>query len=411
MLWLWIVVLLASGCVSKTPPEPVFRNFYIDVVSGDDHLALQHPKYDVIGAAVAHPPGDAIGFLDYTFGTAVQPVRDYLHFAQVSWVRMHLMNNTCVRNKNCGKYEPLYGYTLASLEAAIARKDPKILGFVRDRTLLWKTFFQTDFPYVGVAVSPILEHNLKQSTWNILAQVVKDNWPGVAISNSSMASTTSNDDLIWVEQHGNTGLRANSKIISTDGIEIMDIDSMKYKKDASRAFLRFRWSRRNNCRDQGDFDDPRRRTNCLKGKESEQQAAVYDEPGPIPKRIFACNNEKDANGNDIFSIKNIWKPLSEDKGTGDQRANLPVFIPSGFKHANAELVTYDGRRVGTLGYYGKYSDGRPRLYSGYPGGSKKTGREFQKAAHISSGYPWVWAKQGSVCRGPFLPGRRQGSYR
>lgn len=373
---------------------------------GDDHLGLLSKHYHPVAAGKAHKAGDALGVLDWTFGQRIGNLRAFLREAKVSSARIHLLNTTCVRNQTCGAYEIVNGFNISSLDLAIRRLDPRILGPVKKRTKLYHDFFTYEFPGVKPLISPALEHNLSKEAWRVLADTVKQVWPAVQLVNSAMDGKGERYRGAWIEDHGNTGLTPGADIISTDGVEIMDINSMKYVNDTSHSRIAFRWSRRNNCRAQGNFVDPRERKSCLTKEEAEQETHVTDKVPEAPSKTFNCGS-----GDWPFSKAEIWKPLSEDKGTGDPRANLPVLITGKFGPGTVTLVTASGAVVGLLGYYGKFTDGRNRYYSGFGSGSGATGFQFQHKAVGTSESPWTWAKQGNKCIGPFIPGRRQGDYR
>jgi len=408
---LFFLILTSCSIARNVPEVPqetqqqvVTRSSINERTLCDDHLALLHSKYDAKGAAAVHIAGNCIGVLDYTFSASIANLRTFLSNADVSAVRIHIINNTCVRNRNCGKYEIGYGYTLASLNSAILKKDSKILNFLKERVALYKKFFQSEFPNTPVYISPILEHNLSKEAWRILADTTHDVWL-VGLVNNPMGGVAGEVYReARLEDHGNKNLSKTSVFVSTDGVEIMDIDSVKYANDTASKKQTHRWSRRNNCRDQGPWKDPRARTSCLTAREAAQQVHVTDIVPKAPKPTFSCKFS-------AWNSSNIWKPLAEDKGTPDARKNLPVAIPSGMQHKNLDLVAINGKKVGSLGYYGKFSDGRPRMYSGYSGGSKKTGYEFEQEAVRLSGHRYVYAKQGNICKGPLLPGRRQGDFR
>lgn len=405
--FLILLTFIVSSCsyskfeVSPSPFIPKVATSY--PVAGDDHLALLSSHYKVSEVCQHHKDGEALGILDWTFGESLSNLRKFFACAKVGVIRVHLINNTCIRNKSCGKYEIGYGYTLDSFNNAILNKDAKIKNFVQSRTQVYKTWRTTEQPYQDIAISPILEGNETDAAYEILADWVKEVWPEVQLANNKMDNNGKSYRGAWIECHGKS-LPSNCDIISTDGQEIMDIDSVKYIKQNSGKKIKFRWSRVNNCRDQGPLLDPRKRTNCATGREAEQQVHVTDIIGNAPTRTFSCSTKP-------FDKNDIWKPLSEDKGTNDERANLPVIIPSDLPDGTVTLTTRSGQIAGTLGYYGHFTDGRPRSYSGYPGGSKITGYEFQKAAERISGSSYVWAKRGSKCVGPFIPGRRQGDFR
>lgn len=387
---------ISTPTLIQTPPQTL----------GDDHLALLSKHYHPVASGQMHKNGDAIGVLDWTFGQRIGNLRAFAREAVISSARIHLINGVCVRNMNCGEYEVGYRYNMSGFNQLVLNRNPKVIAHVKKRVKLYHDFFTYEFPGIKPLISPILEHNLTKEAWRILADTVKNEWPEVQLVNSAMNGQGERYRGAWVEDHGNSGLTPGADIISTDGTEIMDINSMKYVSDTSHSRIAFRWSRRNNCRAQGSFVDPRDRKSCLTKREAEQQTHVTDKIPEGNPKTFNCRS-----GDWAFTQAEIWKPLSEDKGTGDSRANLPVLITGKFGTGTVTLVDFRGNTVGHLGYYGKFTDGRLRFYSGFGSGSRETGFQFQNKSVGTSGANFTWARQGNKCIGPFIAGRRQGNYR
>jgi hypothetical protein len=107
----------------------------------------------------------------------------------------------------------------------------------------------------------------------------------------------------------------------------------------------------------------------------------------------------------------LWKVSADDHGTGDIRANKPLWIsPRSFGQATI-LSALGLLKIGTLDFYGPFYDGRLRYYSGL--GSDLHGIEMAEKSQRLSGSPYVVLHEadGSKCFGPFLPFLRIGSYR
>ena len=370
---------------------------------GQDYLGFLSNKFPHAEVRNTLPKGMPVGVLDVTFGSDTTVLGDLLSSTTPNYLRVHFLNNTCVRNRNCGTYEPLYGYTLSSLEAAILRKDPRILDPLKRRVTLYKGIadghIETKF-----LLSPILEHNLKYPAWRVLSDAVREAWPGVQLVNSPMRGVAAEAYKgAWVEKHGNPAER-NGKTYSLDGSEASDINIGAWVRDTKGSIISFTWTRSYNLRTQGlTWVDPRDRTAAPTRRILEEELHITDAAPAKPTPTFRCNFKK-------FDDTFIWKPLSEDKGTGDVRANYPVLIAKP-QLSTAVLVDYKGRTAAKLGYYGKYTDGRNRYYSKYTGGSGLGGYQIQQKAKAQSGSPYTYFKVGNTCYGPILTGRRQGSYR
>lgn len=370
---------------------------------GQDYLGLLSTKFPHAEVKHVLPKGMPIGVLDITFGSEISLLDSIVSNNTPKYLRVHFLNNTCVRNRNCGTYEPLYGYTLSSLEAAILRKDAKILDPLKRRVRLYKSLAERHLE-TKFLPSPILEHNLKNPAWRILADAVLEVWPNAQLVNSPMRGVAAESYKgAWVEKHGSPAERSG-KTYSLDGSDASDINIGAWVRDTKGAIISFTWTRSYNLRTQGDtWVDPRDRTAASTRRILEEMLHITDAAPAKPTPTFRCSFKP-------FDNTFIWKPLSEDKGTGDVRANYPVLIAKPLAKP-AVLVDYKGRAVAKLGYYGKYIDGRNRYYSKYTGGSGLGGYQIQQKALAQSGSPYTYYKVGNTCYGPILTGRRQGSYR
>lgn len=408
-----ILLIVMSGCTGVLSRDGDGPGLEVERTAqrelGHDLLGAQQPNFDYKSAAQFIPTASPLGFLDHTFGNSIAPIRYLITNIRPRFVRVHFLNTVCVRNRNCGRYEPVAGYSISSLDKAIQKKDPKVINHLIDRVNVWKKLAQEN-PGTFFLVSPALEHNMQKQSWRVLADVILTTWPGVQLVNNGMGGVSVEEYRgAWVERHGKND--AGDQINSLDGEDITDIKVPAWLKKTRKNIITFRWSRVYNCRDQKKdknhnhiFTDPRKRkAACPKPRDFDQIEHATDNEYKRPKQQFTCSTKK-------FDNNSIWKPMGEDFGNGDSRINLPVLITN-LGRNTVYLVDFKGNRVGTLGYYGTFEGGKFRYYSGYRGGSKLSGYEFQKEAMRLSGNPYVWAKTGNKCVGPFIPGRRGGSYR
>lgn len=374
-------------------------------VKGRDYLALQHARFKAGQAADYLQAGQATGNLDWTFGESLGPVETLLQRARPSFHRVHILNTVCVRNGNCGRYEPLAGYRRIDLEIAILKKDKKVLNKLKSRVWLYMMLAK-QYPNTKMLVSPVLEHDLGQKAWRVLADAVLEVWPDAQLVNSpNKGIKPERYRGAWIESHGSKPLQG-ADIVSTDGEEITDIDVDAYLKRTASAKIVYAWSRVDNCRHQGAFQDPRQRTRCPTAGNFEELAHILDAVPPAPAFAGGAKCKK------ITPFKSpwIWKPMAEDKGGADPRANKPVAI-IGARGPIAAVLAADGSEVGRLAYYGQI-DNLYRFYSGFKSGSGVNGYEFEKKAEVASGSRWTWlALSGGACAGPVRTGRRAGSYR
>lgn len=407
------LLLLAPGCVKtkaslapgEHPPFTItagisYTNRSATQVRGQDYLAAQLPAFK-IGNAAAIPTGSAVGSLDTTFGSSLEPIRTLLNIVKPSYYRVHLINGPCIRNRNCGKYEIGYGYSKENFSKALESRNPKILGYLKQRTLAYKNL-SLGFPTTGFLVSPVLEHNLSGKAFAVAADAVKSVWPEVQLVNSPMAAGPAARYLgAWIERHGSQPQR-DADIVSTDGASADQIDMAAFLKRTSQAKIVMVWTGSYNCR-VPEWQDPRIRKACPTASTMELMPHLFDPTPPPPPLSFSGCRKISA-----FKAPDIWKPLAERHLNPDPRQELPVLITKGFGKENISVISSTGQKIGSLGYYGTYLTQGFRYYSGYVGGSKQSGYTFQKN---SGSLPWVWLQQGNSCKGPLVPGRRQGLMR
>ena len=367
-------------------------------IFGQDLLAAQHPSFQTTKALLYIPANSALGTLDFTFGTSLSPIIDLLSSGKFNFYRVHIINGPCLANRNCGPYDPIKDYTVESFEAAVLKKDPVIIKFLTDRVKLYCPL-RLRFPKVEIRISPMLEHRLGKQAFRILADTTLAACPGVGLVNNAMNGDGEKYKRAWQESHD--GYKKPRTLVSFDGFDATDADIAAWRSRTRNGKVSFVWSRVYNCRNNGPFVDPRNRTSCPKERDFDLLAHITDDRGVAPSPKFVCKFE-------AFKSPYIWKPFAEDTGSTDPRSNLPVALVP-LDNRDVELVGQLGKSIGSLKYYGAYQKGLNRYYSGTS--IKLSGYQIEKKIDILNGSPWTWLKQGGRCIGPFVPGRRSGSYR
>lgn len=377
------------------------------VVTGQDTLALNLEKFDAEKASKFFNRGAPLGVLDNTFSANVSHSRRSLTLLAPNYFRVHLINGPCIRNGNCGRYEIGYGYNKTTFNAALEKRAPKILKYLRERTAVWRQV-ASESPSTTFILSPGLEHDWTQAAFTVAADTVLGVYPGVQLDNSPDGGAYAGRYAgAWVERHG-TNFQPDADIVSMDGAEGTDISINAFNKRVQaspRLKIAYTWSRVYNCRDQNPkWTDPRARKSCPGASQFELLAHLTDQRPAAPKFTGKqCTNKP-------FVSPQIWKPFAEDSGNGDPRANTPVALVKP-KGGILYVLDYTGHRVGTLGLYSSYPGNLDRYYSNYKGGSTWGGYGFEKAATAQSGNPAVWLQAGGSCEGPIITGQRQGSYK
>lgn len=383
--WLYVIV----GAVKAFGDERII---------GYDYLAAQHPRFNVVEANQFTSKHSALGTLDFTFGAEITPISNLLGSDNFDAYRVHFINGPGLRGGVAAPYEITYGYTVSSFNAAIENRKPEIISYLKKRLRLYK---QLALHFVGVKfiVSPMLEHNLTAKAYRVLADTVLDVWPSVQLDNNGLDSHERYRGS-WIESHGvNPGWGLD--ISSLDGDDATDIAVQKWLNKTVAQKITYVWTRSYNCRCQGAWEDPRSRKSCPKAYQFEEVGHIVNKRPPKPSPIFQCQFKP-------LEVPFTWKPMAEDKCGVDPRANLPVALLPGTTKPYS-VVALTGTVLGNLTYYGVFQGSLNRYYSGWIGGAKKNGFGFEKEASLL-GSPWVWLRQANTCYGPFVPGRRAGTF-
>lgn len=377
---------------------------YGEPVNGQDYLAAQHKRFNAFEAGKALKCCDATGNLDWTFGESLEPIEQLLK-ASPKFHRVHIFNGACIRGGNCGAYEVSRGFSLEKWDKAIRNRNQKILSHFKARVALYRDLCAR-YPTTQCLLSPQLEHNLSKKAYRILADAAKEVWPDVQLVNSPVGGISIEEYRgAWIERHG-TNPQKDADIVSTDGAEItdIDVDAFLARTNRNRMKIRYAWSRVMNCRDQGPFKDPRKRTSCPTPGIFEELAHIFDDRGHKPQGLPpGCAKVKP------FKSPAIWKPLAEDDGNGDKRANKPVaLVKPDIK--KLLVIASNGEIVGELPQFPDSNITQLRRYYSALG-SNVNGYAFEKRATAITGNPHVYLKAKKVCQGPLLTGRRAGVYK
>lgn len=257
MVIFWMLLIAVTMAYGQQKPDVRLL--------GHDFLALQHPDFPVKKAAKYVTEPAALGMLDFTFGESLRNVEYLLDSGKFSALRVHLINGSCIRMGNCGRYYPFYGYDIAKFEKATQRNSPKIKEFIRDRVLLYCNLLRK-YPATELLISPVLEHNLSQNSWRNMASLVKWQCPEAKLVNNSM------DGIKYAgvlnERHGHPW-RSKTDIFSLDGFEYYETDTVDALFNHKLGIF-FIWTGMYNCRVPGKFIDPRARTTCTTGKQIQE---------------------------------------------------------------------------------------------------------------------------------------------
>lgn len=260
------------------------------------------------------------------------------------------------------------------------------------------------FPEVAFYLSHSCEYNEKSKS-EIEARValLRQYAPHTIPVCSPLNSPSSKKAI--TEHHGGDVVSKPGEIASLDGTEATDIDAAKWIDQNSKASIAFLWSHRFNLRQMGNNPPPKQRKAAPNEAYFNDIVALASDKGAPPAPDFA--------GEIIVPITKprLYKTMAEDKvGNKDPRANKPLLL-SPSKAPVMQIVTFKGQVIGKLGYYGPFSGGGYRHYSGGAGGSKLAASDLMNAALEASGSPWVWFYDGTRYYGPVHAAFRAGYFR
>lgn len=215
-----------------------------------------------------------LSYLENTFGAKCACVNRLLDSPKPKILRAHLIQSPCMRNKRCGRYEALWGYTAAS--GSRAAQNPK--SRLRKRfTRILETFRRRiEGKELTCYVSPCLECDLYEPARRVLADLVSASVPTCNIVDNPYRRKCLPG--YTCEKHGLNPRLSKPCIIDLDGIDGSLVDLKTWVARYQHCDLQFYWELWMNCI-RGDFVDPRAR-NCR------YKSSVFDYTGNILCQYF-----------------------------------------------------------------------------------------------------------------------------
>lgn len=185
-------------------------------------LGLCHPKYpvDKLIQAFEDAPVIIFGWLDHYFNSeGAKNAIKILSLPKEKFCRVHIINGPGLNNRRVQAHEITRGFTNASLELAIRRKDKGFLRKFKGRLDNLEAILKRAHPaQMELAISPWLEHiPLKQGTFKILADIVAERFPQAHIVDSPVSGEASAKYLR--EKHGDKSDPKKIDIVDLDGLD------------------------------------------------------------------------------------------------------------------------------------------------------------------------------------------------
>lgn len=204
----------------------------------------------------------------------------------------------------------------------------------------------------------------------------------------------------------------NFDIVSTDGINIYDIDAEAWMNRHVASLMRGLWGLRWNLKEvykteEGDVIPPPKQRFATPSREYNGSIIRLSEPkGEAQNKLGG----RPIKAPDIYKTHAEDFPREDPKQKEDRRENRPVLIV-GEKSSHADVMNMNGKVIGRLIYGGTFGKNQHRYYSGSPGGIGLYGHEIGLKARRGTGSEFVYLKVGKSLYGPIHPAFRAGVFR
>lgn len=396
-----VVLFLIFGSLAvraeSLPPSTTTPDF------GQDFLGLHHPMFPCKEILQIIPEGMPIGWLgDATFGHSDKCAREILRNKKPRAVRVHLLNNTSVRNKVIQREEPLYGYTLARISGEVRNINSNIYNLFAREISKVNNLVAQESPLTEQYLSPLLEHDLSSGDSAIMFKNLQQRFPGQKWVDSPVNHGNSTVSGVIRELHykGKTPI---SDFFSADGESAVDIDVETSKKQTRKIW--FYWVPRYNLRvrltDRNDkliFIAPRQRKwppSISDLKLSLELMRPQDQLAGYPGAAGKARN---------FERGELYKTVSDEHGGTDTKGAKPLLITRQ-RARGIDILASNGQKLGVMSYYGPYSQGGYRYYH-----RENKVNELGEKARAASGNATIFLKVngGSYRVNAF---RRAGTFR
>jgi len=302
-----------------------------------------------------------------TFGDALGNAQKELLREQVVGVELALFNTTCVRNRSCGSYETLAGYTIQSLNKAIQNQNPQLRAKIKTEAKRAADWLLPRLkPSQRCYINPFLEHNMDRNTWQTAVMWFVESFHGrcemvwnPAGSNPGKAQSPAGVS----EGHGDSPNLEKRCIANPDGtvIDFSEYPSylIKYGQKCEHACA---WLPNDNCRTAGEtrFVDPRKRL-CKETGDFKKERAAIKAARKLNKPVPPWS---ESDNKSLAGCTKIYpNPDGEKKGFLSKDSHVPhygwtILFPNPLRFKSA-VVQKAGKNISDLKYYYPYEgDGR-----------------------------------------------------
>lgn len=169
----------------EPPAQPPVESDLFKI--GTAPFAIQQERFncDAFIQSLEKLPEWRISWLWNTFGDRTDCLFRVLDDPRLREIQVHIMNDVCVRNRNCGPYEALAGFTINDMKWRIESGDPVIREIFRQAAQDLANFLYQDFRLqdknVACFISPLLETNLSPGEFRQIVDIFRPIFPGCEI--------------------------------------------------------------------------------------------------------------------------------------------------------------------------------------------------------------------------------------
>jgi hypothetical protein len=225
------------------------------------YLAMCHKDWNCKATLQTLAAQDAVvtGWIENTFNAKCPCGDKVLKLPNPKVIRVHLMNSPCMRNRRCGRYEVLYGYSKASASRAVHIRGSRLnrrFNAVLDR---FKRRLATAQAPVQCYLSPCLECDLDGPARRALFNRVSIALPSCILVDNPYRQRCLRGFVC--ERHGHDVPEFKPCITDMDGLDGTTVSVRRWVANSQQCAIRYYWEPWMNCNTGiGDtFVDPRKR--------------------------------------------------------------------------------------------------------------------------------------------------------
>jgi len=225
------------------------------------YLAMCHKDWNCKATLQTLSAQDAIvtGWIENTFNAQCPCGDKLLALPNPKVIRVHLINSPCMRNRRCGRYEVLYGYSKVSGSRAVHKPRSRLnrrFNSVLER--FKKRLAKAQSP-VQCYVSPCLECDLDGPARRALLNRVSIALPSCILVDNPYRQRCLRGFVC--ERHGYNVPESKPCITDLDGVDGATVSIRRWVANSQQCAIRYYWEPWMNCNSGmgAPFVDPRKR--------------------------------------------------------------------------------------------------------------------------------------------------------